>query len=95
MVLVDVGPLMSPIREFAGKAVCGFLQSKVGSTCFCCDLGIARHVVPEQLTALRRCSIGPHTRWKLCYTEPQVSRSFKLTCSLTLAGSATKSADMR
>ena len=29
VVLLDVGPLMSPIRQFAGKAICGFLQSKV------------------------------------------------------------------
>ncbi|KAL0036571.1 hypothetical protein WJX79_000925 [Trebouxia sp. C0005] len=29
VVLLDVGPLMSPIREFAGKAICGFLQSKM------------------------------------------------------------------
>lgn len=28
VVLLDVGPLMSPIRDFAGKAICGFLQSK-------------------------------------------------------------------
>ena len=29
VVLLDVGPLMNPIREFAGRAICGFLQSKV------------------------------------------------------------------
>lgn len=29
VVLLDVGPLMNPIREFAEKAICGFLQSKV------------------------------------------------------------------
>ncbi|KAL3159758.1 ATP-dependent DNA helicase II subunit 2 [Trebouxia sp. C0009 RCD-2024] len=29
VVLLDVGPLMNPIREFAGKAICGFLQSKM------------------------------------------------------------------
>lgn len=33
VVLLDVGPLMNPIREFAGKAICGFLQSKVHITC--------------------------------------------------------------
>ena len=38
VVLLDVGPLMSPIREFAGKAICGFLQSKVSRTCRCYDL---------------------------------------------------------
>ena len=32
VVLLDVGPLMNPIREFAGKAICGFLQSKVHMT---------------------------------------------------------------
>lgn len=33
IVLLDVGPLMSPIRDFASKAVCGFLQSKVHTKC--------------------------------------------------------------
>ncbi len=52
VVLLDVGPLMSPIRQFAGQAICGFLQSKV--CCLSCHLGLSavrprtpfEHVVP-------------------------------------------------
>ncbi len=47
VVLLDVGPLMSPIREFAGKAICGFLQSKVCSLSWHLGLSAVRPLTPS------------------------------------------------
>lgn len=49
VVLLDVGPLMSPIREFAGKAICGFLQSKVSCSLTSCV--VSRQTYPPSLSS--------------------------------------------
>ena len=56
IVLLDVGPLMSPIRDFAGKAVCGFLQSKVLYACSSRDSVCMMSVSPvDESVMSRRC----------------------------------------
>ena len=47
VVLLDVGPLMSPIRQFAGNAICGFLQSKVCSLSGHLGLSAVRPLTPS------------------------------------------------